>query len=361
MSRQANKTAIGAFVVGAAVLAVIAVIVFGSGWIFTERPIFVMYFEGSVKGLSIGSPVMFRGVNVGRVKSISIKADPKDLMLRIPVLVEINPDAVDTEEEFEVDAERELERLIDHGLRAKLDMQSLVTGLLQIEVGFFPDEKPRLVGGSRYPEIPTIPSTFERITRTVESIPIEEMVKKISSALTGIDRMINSPEVFESIKNLNQTIQDARLLVKNLDQRTGALAMEASDTLKGAQSLVSSMEGRIEPISSEAVIALREAGLAMEKLRETFTLESGIQHEMIVSINEMADSIKKTADAARPAITVGRDALANIGKLTGEDSVSNYQISSLLKELSAAARAIRIWAEYLERHPEALIRGKGGR
>lgn len=353
--------AIGAFVVGAVALGVIAVIVFGGGRILTKHPVYVMYFEGSVKGLSTGAPVMFRGVNVGRVKSISIKADPKDLTFRIPVLVEVDPDAVETEEEFEGDPERELKRLIERGLRAKLDMQSLVTGLLQIELGFFPDEKPRLIGGgSRYPEIPTIPSTFERITRTVENIPIEEMVKKISSALTGIDRMINSPEVSESIRNLNQTILEANVLIKNLDRRSGDLTLAAEDTLKGAQSLIAAAESRIEPIASETIEALQEAELAMGKLRQTFTFESGIQRETIVRINEMAEAIKKTADAARPAITVSRDAMANIGKLTGEDSASNYQFSVLLKELSAAARAIRIWAEYLERHPEALIRGKGG-
>ena len=77
-------------------------------------------------------------------------------------------------------------------------------------------------------------------------------------------------------------------------------------------------------------------------------------------IKEMADAIKKSADAARPAIVKGEKALANIGALTAKDSATNYQISQMLKELSSAARAIRVWAEYLERHPEALIRGKGG-
>jgi len=73
----------------------------------------------------------------------------------------------------------------------------------------------------------------------------------------------------------------------------------------------------------------------------------------------MAEAIKKTADAARPAIAVGEKALENIGTLTAKDSNANYRIQHMLKELSLAARAIRIWAEYLERHPEALIRGKG--
>lgn len=356
-----NKTAIGGFVVGAVALAVIAAIIFGGGRFFTRRPIFVMYFEGSVKGLDVGAPVMFRGVKIGQVKSISIKAEQKGKIFRIPVLVEIDPNAVDSDEAIEEDTQQELKDLIALGLRAKLDIQSLVTGKLLIELGFFPDEKPRLVGmPGNYPEIPTIASTFEKITQTVQNIPVEEIFKKLSSSLAGIERFVNSPDFADSVQHLNQTVQSIQTLATNLDSRTGRLSQAAEATLADAGSLLRSVKGHVDPIAADTQSALQSANEALIGARKTFTLDSGIQKEMIVSIKQMADAIKKTADAARPAVAEGKKAMANIEALTAKDSAANYQISQMLKELSSAARAIRVWAEYLERHPEALIRGKGG-
>jgi len=76
-------------------------------------------------------------------------------------------------------------------------------------------------------------------------------------------------------------------------------------------------------------------------------------------IEPLAADIKKTADAARPAIKEAERAFANIAALTGKGSEERRQLDRTLKALQEAARSIKVWAEYLERHPEALIRGKG--
>jgi paraquat-inducible protein B len=304
---------------------------------------------------------MFRGVKIGQVKSISIKPEQNGTVFRIPVLVEIDPNAVDSDEALVEDTHQELEPLIDRGLRAKLDIQSLVTGRLLIELGFFPNDKPRLVGATTsYPEIPTIASTFEKITQTVQNIPVEEIFKKLSASLAGIERFVNSSDFADSIRHLNQMVLSIQTLATNLDGRTDRLSQAADATLTDARSLLTNVNGRVDPIATDTQAALQSANEALKHARKTFTLDSGIQKEAIVSIKQMADAIKKTVDTARPAITEGEKALANIGALTAKDSVANYQISQMLKELSSAARAIRVWAEYLERHPEALIRGKGG-
>jgi paraquat-inducible protein B len=360
MSRKANVTIIGGFVVGAAALAVAAVIIFGGNRLFSKRPMYVMHFEGSVKGLDVGAPAMFRGVKVGHVKSISIKGEPDGKTFRIPVIVEINPHAVDSDEAMRENPEQELEHLIEQGLRAKLGIQSLVTGKLLVELGFFPDEKPRMVGDSgKYAEVPTIPSTFEKISQTVQNIPIQDIFNRLSASLKGIERIVNSTDIADSIKNLNQMMSAARRLVESLDERTERVTHAAVGTLGDAQSLLHHVDEQVEPIAGDTKTALRSANQALIRVRKTLTLEKGIQRDVIVSIKEMAEAIKKTADAARPAIAVGEKALENIGTLTAKDSNANYRIQHMLKELSLAARAIRIWAEYLERHPEALIRGKG--
>ena len=91
MGRQARKTLIGAFVVGAVALAAAGITVFGSGRFFQKRFTFVMFFSGSITGLSVGSPVEFRGVRVGQVTKIAAVFDPGKLTITIPVYIEIDP------------------------------------------------------------------------------------------------------------------------------------------------------------------------------------------------------------------------------------------------------------------------------
>ena len=94
MSKPANKTLIGVFVIVAIGLVVGAILILGSGRFFRHYPKYVMYFESSVKGLSIGSPVVFRGVKVGSVTDISMDFNPSDLSILIPVYVELGEETV---------------------------------------------------------------------------------------------------------------------------------------------------------------------------------------------------------------------------------------------------------------------------
>jgi paraquat-inducible protein B len=94
VSKQVNKTVIGAFVVGAIALLVVALVIFGSGAFFKLRPKFVLYFDTSVKGLNVGSPVNFRGVPIGAVTDVQLQFNVKDLKLKIPVFVELYPERI---------------------------------------------------------------------------------------------------------------------------------------------------------------------------------------------------------------------------------------------------------------------------
>ena len=148
MSKAASKTLIGAFVIGAIALAVIAVIIFGSGKFFTKRPVYVMFFEGSVKGLNEGSQVNFRGVKIGSVKDIELKFDAKDLAFLIPVYVEIDPTKV-TGFKGTIGREEAWEELIQKGLRAQLELQSVLTGQLMINVTSFQVSRHDTLGWTR--------------------------------------------------------------------------------------------------------------------------------------------------------------------------------------------------------------------
>ena len=364
MSNKASTSLIGGFLVGAVVLAMAGVLVFGSGRFLTKRYPYVMYFDGSVGGLNVGSPVVFRGVQVGSVKSIKIRENPKDLSLQIPVVAEFEPDRIEmghTKREMKHDAYGNMSRFVKRGLRAQLEPRNFVTGQLQIALDFYPEEQARLVGGETpYPEIPTIPSAFDKISKTVEDLPLKEMAKRLSASLAGIEKMVNSPEMGETLRDIRLAVGAARKLLEHLDSTIEPLMSDIGQTVKDAQKLVRNVDGQIAPLASNSKSAIIAARRAFEQGEKTLSLEGGAAGQLAISAKGTLDAIKKAADAARPAIVNLEKTLVNLKALTDKDSAASYRISNALKELSDAARSIRVWAEYLERYPEALIRGKGG-
>lgn len=325
MSKPIGKPIIGAFVVGAVAIVVAGLFVLGGGQFLKKKYIHEMYFDGSVKGLKVGAPVTFRGVEIGTVSNIAIRANPEDLTTRIPVIVEIDPASIET---TGGSIDKVLPRLIKRGLRAKLSLQSLVTGQLQIELDYMPDTKARLVGGkTKYTEIPTVTSTMSKFEKELEQIPIQEIGHRVSAVLASIEKFIDNPELGQGVKNLNQTIVDMQKLVKDVNSHVDPLLGSAEAAIGHVDKLALNVNQQIDPLAAD--------------------------------VKKTATAITRTADAARPAISEVEKAFANIAALTGKGSEERRQLDRTLKELQAAARSIKVWAEYLERHPEALIRGKG--
>lgn len=346
MSKQASKTLIGGFVLGAVALVVVAVLVFGSGRFLTERLTYVLHFEGSVKGLNIGSPVLFRGVKVGTVKDIQLKADIEAVSVLIPVLVDIEPKRFLGYHRAE-DSKVNLRRLIEAGLRARLELQSVVLGQLMVELDFHPDTPVKLVGDeSGYPEIPTIQSGMQELARTIEKLPIDQLASKLTSAIAGIERAVNSPDVTESISNLNQTLKDIQNLVRNIDSRIEPLASSLEGTIQDYGKLARDVDEKVEPLASGVDNVLKDTRKLVRNIDGQVT-------PLLASINSTA----KLADAA---LIQAEKTLSTLEGVAGNDSPVVYQLTNTMKELSSAARSIRNWASYLERHPEALIRGKSG-
>jgi len=326
MSKPIGKPLIGAFVVGAVAIVVAGLFVLGGGKFLEKKYIRVMYFDGSVKGLKVGAPVTFRGVEVGTVTNITIRANVENLTTRIPVVVEIDPDSIETTAGGHLGDQ--LPRMIKRGLRARLDLQSLVTGQLQIELDYMPDTKARLVGGkTKYAEIPTVPSTLSKFAKELEQIPIHEIGQRVSATLASIEKFMANPDLGQGVKNLNQAILDLQNLVKGVSRHVDPVLGSATTAIEHADELVLNVNKEVEPLA---------AGL-----KKTTTAATG------------------AADAARPALKEAERALASIAALTGKGSEERRQLDRTLKALQEAARSIKVWADYLERHPEALIRGKG--
>lgn len=296
MSRKARPTVVGIFVVGAVTIAVVAVLILGSGTFLRERYPFVMYFDGSIKGLNVGAPVVFRGVKVGAVTDIKMEFDPSDMSVRIPVFVEFHPERV-TRVTGESDPRKNIKTLIAQGLRAQLEMQSLVTGMLMVSVDFHPDTPARLLGvEDGMTEVPTIPTTFQELSRTIENLKLDELVLKIFEAVETFNDFVSSPELAESIRSLNAALGDVQRLVQNVDRQ-------------------------VDPVAGHLTEVSKATSAVLEKATSTMSTLDGF---------------------------------------VAEDGAPRYELVNVLEEISAAARSVRIIADFFERHPEALVHGKPG-
>lgn len=243
MSKPANKTLIGAFVIGAIALLVIAVLIFGSGKFLKKTFHTVVFFEGSIKGLNEGAPVIFSGVKIGAVTNIRLVYDPVNDSVRIPVIIELEPDKFERTDVVERQPEKNLKLLIERGLRAQLQMQSVVTGQLMIALNFFPDKPANYIGFVKeYPEIPSIPTPLQELAKTIEDLHLKEIVKKLDVTLDSVKKLIQhiDNKIDPLITNITKTSEVSQntleIMQATLKQTNNTLSV-FSETARSARSL----------------------------------------------------------------------------------------------------------------------------
>ncbi len=341
MSKPANKTVIGIFVVGAVALVVVAIVILGSGKLFKRTFTAVCFFQGSVGGLNEGSPVVFRGVKIGSVKDIVLRADPEKLTFTIPVYIEIEPAKFTVTGPLPKELGQNLKTFIDRGLRATLEMQSIVTGQMQVSLDFYPDKPAKFVGADTHtPEIPTVRTAMQELTQKVEKIPIDEIFAKILSAVEGIEKVVKSPEIPETVHSINEAVKEIK-----------PLAAKLGEAVKDVRKLVQNVDGQVGPLASNLNEAVREAKGTIQEARGTIK-------NIDARIKPLGEGIERTIKAAEVTVTVGQKTLENIELHVGENSPLFYELNKSLEELRGLTRSIRILADYLERHPESVIWGK---
>jgi paraquat-inducible protein B len=300
---------VGVFVLGAATLAIAAVLVFGSSRFFRHEVTLVSYFTGSVNGLVVGSPVKFRGVPVGSVSQIRLGlpgAPPAGV--RIPVWYTVDVDTISGYQGRPFRLDRQLlDELIAAGLRAQLQTESFVTGVLFLGLDFFPDSPVvlKLTGQPEVFEVPVMPTTIERAIQTldrlvkrIEALDLEGLVASGRHALDGVGDLARSPKVADALDGLRDTLASVRRVADTLEPGVTPTMKGLDDTLAQArQALI-----RVEP-----------------QLDQT---------------------------------------LARAQELLGSDAPLAVGLASTLADLGEAARSIRELADYLDRHPNAIITGR---
>ena len=275
MSKPVNKTLIGIFVIAALAVIVAAVIVFGSGKFFTQTFKVVCYFEGSVGGLSVGAPVVFKGVRIGSVSDVILRFDTQRNIFVIPVYLEIQPDKIQTIGPRPKKVGENLNMLIKNGLRASLETQSFVTGQLQVALDFYPD-KPATFAEHKMdfetPEIPTVPTRLQEFAKKLDQLPIEEIILKLKTTVDGLEKLVNSPEATRLVKSIDQTTVELKNLVVNVNSQIGPTAAEVRATAAQMQKLAANIDEQLKPFEDVSIPhrldkTLNELGSAARSLR----------------------------------------------------------------------------------------------
>src|SRR5919106_2746090 len=193
MSRRADPKLVGGFVLGAVGLVIVLLLLFGRGNLFDGSRTVLAYFPGSVQGLRVGAPVAFEGVAIGQVSEISLTYDQTNQSVRIPVLMQLDTDRV-TVLRADGSGEDELEGLIGRGLRAQLQLQSVVTGQLFVELAMQPGTPlTRQADQSRYLEIPTLPSDIQQLVQSLEAMrkSVPQLISRANVLVTRMEGLLS--------------------------------------------------------------------------------------------------------------------------------------------------------------------------
>lgn len=273
MVQKANPKLIGIFILAAFFIFIATFLLINQDRFFSRSIKYVLYFQGSIKGLNVGSPVVFNGVPIGRVIGISLVTDVQTMEIQIPVYIETNENSfvvLNSRGHSKEDVQEFTDKMIAKGLRAKLENQSLLTGQMMIGLSFYPKtpvilqkHNPKVI------EIPTLPSTGEELMQTLQKLPLRQ-----------------------TMMNLNNLLVEANDLIRLINSDSPAVMKDVSTLTRSLSQVAQKMENALNSFD--------------------------------------------------------------------EDSRTMLDLNKMLRNFSAAAQSLRNWSDYLERHPEALLRGKGG-
>ncbi len=329
MSRKANPTLIGVFVLVAIALALGALVALAGGGIFEKRTEFVMYFDQDIFGLDVGAPVTFRGVKVGEIKSIQLIYDHADGSLSMPVVAEMNETAFVQKNQHLADDGHDFQRQIDRGLRARVDPLSMVTGKLKVSLDYHRNSpiNYRSPHDSEHPEIPTIPGVIESLGKKLNDLPLEDMILDLRKSTQALATLLESGILDSTMNELNQTLATAR----------GTL--EAPETMK-------TLEGVSVTVEEARLLLAAFRGETLPNLNKL--MEHGSE---LVGSGDIRDMMTAIEDSLNETQVL----LKGLGR---NSEPMRDQILQLLDQLTRSARSAEIFLDYLERHPDALLKGK---
>ncbi|MDR2845284.1 MAG: MlaD family protein [Puniceicoccales bacterium] len=329
MSKPANTSLIGAFVLGGIILLIVGIGLFGAGRFGSPKASFICFFEDSVNGLDIGSPVKFKGVTIGKVAQVFLHTrNQNENDNAVPVVIEIDQNLLSSRGLMDhLENATMRDEALKKGLRARLQQQSLLTGMLYVDLDFYPKTEIKYhkqTTNDGLIEVPTVSSNHGTViraaTQTMEQfgrIQFAAMGEKMDRILAQLEEGVGAVE----FKKINQGVLSVTASANELlnDKQLRQVADNLNAALKAVRELSQSLDGQVAPLSQE---------------------------------------VQKTADEARKTLAQIHLAAENLRLLTQPGTGLRGSLDETLQQVADAAAALRTLANYLERQPNVLITGK---
>jgi paraquat-inducible protein B len=320
MPRRFSSTAIGIFVMSGLALGVVALAVLGSGSLFRRSHKFICFFSGSLNGLKVGAAVKVRGVEIGSVSEIRLRPTPSEgrfkrnieIINGLPVIIDIDESQLKSRGATGAALKpQELNNLIKRGLRAQLETESFLTGLLYIDLDLHPGAPVNLMlepGSGDYPEIPTVPTNLQQVQETamkalakLNEVDFVKLTQSITDAGSAAANLLGSPDIKATLASLQSA-------TRNLD------------------TMISTVRGMVDNVDNRSGPALA--------------------------------SLKKAADQANLTLVQISSTAQTLQASLAPDAPLTYRLEMALENFSEASSAIRELTDYLQRNPSAIVRGK---
>lgn len=313
-----KSVAIGAFIVGALLLVFIALLFFSGGQLFSHKERVIMYFAGSIQGLQVGAPIKLKGVVLGEITGIQInfQSDDKNVLTAVTAdlaLQRINRKGGNVDRDFFEDA-------ITRGLRAQLNYQSFLTGLLYVELDFFPDTPSQIYGFQHdILELPTVGTEFEEISKNLQDLNIKGVIDNLEKLSANIAKLVESGAV-------EKTLGSVKNAADSIDQ-----------TAIGLRTDVNNISRDLNKTTSELTILLKSLNQQAPAITNNL-------NQTLILLQKSLDQFNNTAQT--------------LDTTFAEDSPLIYQLNRTLKDVSRSANALNDLSDTLEQQPESLLRGK---
>ncbi len=320
MSRKANPTVIGMFFAAGLALTVAGLLAFSARSHLHPQIKYVLYFDGSLKGLNPGAPVKFRGVTVGSVVDVRIRHNQAPNDHSMPVIISVDKELTQSKSDEELQfTKAKNKELIGQGYRGRLEAESLVTGVLYVELDIIPDAAPPVFHQIKqeYEEIPTVPSQVQELLTNLARFDLRGLSDKLNGLLTRLDTTLAQLNVAEINSGLTNLLNSVNQIIGSPEFTNSLVSLR--QTLNDARSLIQRIDSRVDPL---------------------------------------ADSATNTLHDARKTLADLRLAIQGVSGFLGPDSSFPPDLRQAVQDLGQAGRAIADLAEFLERNPNALLTGR---
>jgi paraquat-inducible protein B len=315
VTARARPRLVGAFVLVAVGLGLAGIAALSSGRLFAEHRTYVVFFPNAVGGLKEGAPVTFRQVPVGQVKDVELVfgADYRDS--RIMAVLQIRRGAVKNvagASALPLSDAQLVKLLVNAGLRASARSSSPVAGQKSVDLDFHPELAPRFSGIEMpYPEIPTAPTGMELLSEKLEAtlekisdVPVDEVLLQLKATLASAQKLLDAGDVLGAVRSLRLTLETANRTLAG-----------AEKTLGGVDGMITDARTTMTSVSD----TVKGLGTTLERLDRT-----------LATVDR---NVERTGDV-------------------------QLEAAKTLDEMNELLKSLRFLAETLQRHPEALLRGK---